>query len=87
VQTEKEHSAIADTKDVGLRRRKRTDNTMRAFAATPRPVTVARMLRAPFSGCGYLVELCVVNSLGVEVAVCGLEGIHLADRCTLTKLE
>jgi hypothetical protein len=29
----------------------------------------------------------MVQGAGVEGVVCGLEGIHLADRCMLTKLE
>jgi hypothetical protein len=33
------------------------------------------------------INWCVFQKLGVEGVVRGLEGIHLADRCILTKLE
>jgi hypothetical protein len=33
----------------------------------------------------YQIEY--TTEVGVEGVVCGLEGIHLADRCILTKLE
>jgi hypothetical protein len=37
--------------------------------------------------CGVPFFRIAIRNTGVEGVVCGLEGIHLADSCVLTKLE